>query len=169
MYKKHLIENLEREIVLLKRLGAIVEQKDLDFRPAEKMRTSLELMQYLSRVGGVMCRWLIKNDITPEFRLTVTEHRNTLTIENFSERLDDDLKVMKEYMNMVSEEELLTKEVELPWKEKMILGQAIINAPIKWLTAYRMELFMNLKMNGRPDLGTKEAWVVAPPVEAEAK
>jgi hypothetical protein len=61
-------------------------------------------------------------------------------------------------MNMISEKDLDTMEVELPWKEKMVLGTAIINCPIKWLATYRMQIFMYLKMNGRQDISTKEAW-----------
>jgi hypothetical protein len=159
MYKKHLIENIEREITLLKELAVHIEEKDLQFRPAEKVRSVLELMQYLSGVGGVMFRWMIKNDITPEDRKQFAEYRSTLTIANFPERLDEDLRVMKMYLSGMSEEDLLSKEVELPWKEKMVLGQAIMNCQVKWLAAYRMQLFMCLKINGHSELGTKDAWI----------
>lgn len=159
MYKKHLLQNIEREITLLKELATKIEEKDLQFRPAEKVRSVYELMQYLSGVGGVMFRWMIKNDITPEDRLKIAEYRKTLTLENFPERLDDELRIMKMYLSEISDEELMTKEVELPWKEKMVLGAAIINCPIKWLATYRMELFICLKMNGHEYLATKDAWV----------
>lgn len=163
MTKKHLLESIEREIILLKRLIPFIEEKDLDFRPVEKMRSTYELMQYLSAVGSVMFRWLIKNDITPEDRTKIAEYRATLTLENFSQRLDDDLKIIKGYMDNLTEEDLHSMEVELPWKEKMLLGSAIINAPVKWLATYRMQLFVNLKMNGHTDLATKDAWVISPP------
>jgi hypothetical protein len=159
MYKKHLIENIEREITLLKELSLHIEEKDLQFRPMEKVRSAHELMQYLSGVGSIMLRWMLKNDLTPEIRKEIGEYRSTLTIANFSERLDEDLRIMKMYMSEISDEELLTREVELPWKEKMVLGQAIINCPVKWLATYRMELFLYLKMNGHPELVTKDAWI----------
>lgn len=159
MYKKHLIENIEREIILLKELSVHITEKDLDFRPAETVRSTYELMQYLSGVGGVMFRWMLKNDITPEDRIKIAEYRKTLTLANFRERLDEDLRTMKMYLSEVTEEELLTREVELPWKEKMVLGMAIINCQIKWLASYRMELFINLKLNGNTALATKEAWI----------
>lgn len=162
MNKKHLIDSIEREIILLKRLIPFIEEKDLDFRPAEKMRSTYELMQYLSGVGGVMFRWFIKNDITAEDRTQIAAFRATLTRENFAQRLDDDLKMIKGYMDNLTEEDLHSMEVELPWKEKMLLGNAIINAPVKWLATYRMQLFVNLKMNGHTDLATKDAWVFSP-------
>jgi len=159
MYKDQLLDNLKREIVLLKQLAVLIEEKDLTYRPHEKVRTTFELMQYLSGVGSWMMRRFVKNDITPELREKEMAFRSTLTLQNFQTRLDEQWKEIQDYMEQISENDLLKKEIELPWKEKMILGTAIINAPIKWLAAYRMELFMYLKMNGRPDLGTKDAWV----------
>jgi hypothetical protein len=159
MYKKHLIENLEREIVLLKELIPQIEEKDLQFRPAEKMRSTYEIMQYLSGVGAYMFRWMLKNDITPEVRQEVTEYRSTLTLANFSERMDEQLQSIKMYLSGVTEEDLIVRVVELPWKEKMPLGQAIMNCQVKWMASYRMQLFTYLKMNGNAGIGTKEAWV----------
>jgi hypothetical protein len=160
MYKEHLYHNLEREIVLLKQLAKTIEEKDLDFRPHEKSRSNIELMRYLSGLGANMLRWFIDNDLTPEEWLKIREHQKTLTIENFPARLDEQLVTIKRYMDAVTEEELLTKEITLPSKEKMMLGTAIMNAPIKWLATYRMQLFVNLKLNGHDTLTSKEAWSV---------
>ncbi|MBS1636101.1 MAG: hypothetical protein JST26_09310 [Bacteroidetes bacterium] len=164
MYKQHLLENIEREIVLLKQIAPLIEERDLAFRPYEKARSTEELMQYLSGLGAVMLRWMIKNDLTPEAWEKIRAYRKTMTIATFPERLDEQLEQVRAYMNEITEEDLLTKEVALPSKEKMILGKAIINAPIKWMAAYRLQLFVNLKMNGRDAIGTREAWTV---LEAE--
>ena len=165
MYKDHLLQNIEREILLLKRLAALIEEKDLEFRLADKTRNTIELMRYLSSVGSVMLRWFVKNDFNKEEWEKIAAHRSTLTIENFPSRIDEQWEAIKAYMAEISEEDLMNKEVELPWKEKMPLGSAIINAPIKWMATYRMQLFLYLKMNGRPQLGTPEAWrpVIAAP------
>jgi hypothetical protein len=160
MYKQHLLQNMEREIILLKQLSAAIEEKDLDFRPVEKVRSTHELMQYLSGIGSTMLRWFLKNDLTPEEFLKIREYRKGVTIQNFSERLEEQWNDIKGYMDTISEEDLLTLEVELPWKEKMVLGAAIINCPIKWLAVYRKELFLYLKMNGRHEFSTKEAWTI---------
>lgn len=160
MYKEHLLLNMGRELMLLKQLTPFIEQKDLEYRPTEKVRSTYELMQYLSTIGAYMLRWMIKDDMTDEVRLKIREHRNTLTLENFNERLDRQWEEIQSYMAMISEEDLLLKQATLPNKEKMPLGAAIIHAPIKWLAAYRMELFVYLKMNGHSELSTKEAWTI---------
>ena len=159
MYKKHLLNNIKRELDLLKQLAQTIEEKDLAFRPTEKVRSTLELMQYLSGIGSYIFRRFIKDDITPEVREELLAYRSTLTLENFQERLDEEWKAIQNYMEAISEDDLCNKEIEMPWKEKMALGDAIINAPIKWLAVYRMQLFLYLKLNGRPELGTKDAWV----------
>jgi hypothetical protein len=160
MHKQHLLHNIEREILLLKQLAPLIEEKDLDFRPTEKVRSTLELMQYLSGIGSTMLRWFLINDLTPEEFGKIREYRSTLTIQNFPERLDEQWSQIQTYMKDITEEDLNSREIVLPWKEKMMLGNAIINCPIKWLATYRMQLFLYLKMQGRPEISTKEAWVL---------
>ena len=161
MYKQHLLLNLKREIDLLKQLAPLIEAKDLEYRPHEKIRSTYELMQYLGTIGEVIFRWMLKNDITPEVRLELKAKREAITIDNFSTVLDEQMRIIEQYMADITEDELYSREVEMPSKEKMVLGAAIINGPIKWLAAYRMDLFMFLKMNGKFELGTKEAWILA--------
>jgi hypothetical protein len=158
MYKDQLLFSLEREIQLLKKMAPMIEAKDLDFRPGEKVRSSVELMRYLSYIGGTMLRWFVKDDLNAEVWAGIRAHAGNVTIENFPDYLDQQLADIRSYMAEVTEEDLLNKEVSLPTKEKMMLGAAIINAPIKWLAVYRMQLFVNLKLNGRPELGTRDAW-----------
>jgi hypothetical protein len=66
MYKQHLTDNLLREIDLLKNLATHIEADDLEFRPNEKVRSTHELMMYVSGIGATMLRWFIKNDLNPE-------------------------------------------------------------------------------------------------------
>jgi len=161
MYKQHLLLNLEREINLLKQLAPLIEERDLEFRPHEKVRSVHELMGYLSNIGALMLRWFVHNDISKEEWVKIREERKQLTREDFAKKLDWQLEQVRHYMNLITEEDLLIKEVELPNKEKMVLGAAIINAPIKWLASYRMQLFLLLKINGKVEIGTREAWSVS--------
>ena len=98
-YKQHLLQNLERELVLLKQLAPFIEEKDLDFRTNDKSRNTIELMRYLSGIGGVMMRWFVINDLTKEEREKIAAYRATLTIENFPARLDEQMVWIKEYMD----------------------------------------------------------------------
>jgi hypothetical protein len=160
MYKDHLLLNIEREIQLLKQLAPLIEERDLQFRPIEKVRNTLELMQYLSTIGASMMRSFKEGPLSKEEWAKVREYRSSLTRGNFIERLDEQLKQIRDYFNEITEKDLLEKVVELPNKEQMPLGAAIMMAPMKWLTVYRKELFLYLKLNGRHDISTREAWSV---------
>lgn len=167
MYKEHLYMNMERELLLLKRHATIIQESDLDYRLTDKTRSTLELMRYLSGVGGTMMRWYIDNDLTKEEWEKINAYRATLTIGNFAERIDEQIQIIRTYMDGVTEHDLLHREIEMPNKEKLPLGAAIMMGPIKWLSSYRMQLFNHLKANGRPELGTPEAWrLQAPPATA---
>lgn len=160
MYKEHLLLNLRHEIALLKSLAVHIEAKDLDFRPGEKVRSVIELMRYLSTIGSSMLRWLIHNDMTPEEWGKVRAQQQTVTLENFQERLDEQLAAMEAYMAEVTDEDLLTREATLPNKVTQPLGAAIMSSSYRWLATYRMQLFWTLKLSGKVDMGTREAWSV---------
>ncbi len=160
MYKEHLLENIRQEITLLKALATHVEESDLDFRPGEKVRTPRELMQYMSTIGAAMMRWLVKNDVTPEFWGQIRVEQQSLTLDNFAERMDAQLAQIEAYMAEVSEEDLLTRQVTLPNKVTQALGAAIMSSTLRWLATYRMQLFWTLKLNGKTHLSTREAWSV---------
>lgn len=158
MYKQHLLQNIEREIVLLKRLAGLIEEKDLNFRIGEKLRSTHELMIYLSYIGELSVYWMMNKDMTADQRKAMRESNMNVTVEDFSSRLDQQWHNIQELLQNITDEQLMTMESEMPWKEKMPLGSAIINSAIKFLCSYRMQLFNHLKLNGRPELGTREAW-----------
>lgn len=160
MYKDHLLFNIRREYALIQQLIPMIEEKDLDFRPHENVRSTYELMQYLGTIGGLIFRWMLQNDMTPEVRLEYKAAREAITLANFAETMERELKIVEERLASISEEELYQRQVEMPTKDKLPLGSAIINGPIKWLATYRMDLFMYLKINGKTTIGTKEAWMI---------
>ncbi|MBS1622398.1 MAG: hypothetical protein JSS76_12605 [Bacteroidetes bacterium] len=166
MYKEHLYINMERELLLLKQHATLIQDGELEYRTTDKTRSTLELMRYLSGVGATMLRWYIDNDLTKEEWDKINSYRASLTLENFPARIDEQMLQIRSYMDRITEDDLLHKMVEMPNKEKLPLGAAIMMGPVKWLTTYRMQLFNHLKANGRPDLGTAEAWRLqaAPPV-----
>ena len=94
-YKEHLLMNLERELVLLKQLAPLIEERDLEVRTSDKSRNTIELMRYLSGLGGVMLRWFVVNDLNKEEWEKIAAYRATLTIENFSARLDEQIEMIR--------------------------------------------------------------------------
>jgi hypothetical protein len=161
MYKQHLLRAIEREIYLAKQLAPFIDESKLDFRLSEKTRSLLETMQYLSTIGSVMMQFY-DSGMTKEDWANTAEKNKSVTLQNFAARMDEQQKIIQSYFEKISDDDLLNKEVELFWKEKMPLGLAIMQGPVKWLTTYRMELFKLVKLSGKPEISTKEAWTPIP-------
>ena len=160
MNKQFLLNNIIKEMKLVRRLSTKIPAEQIDFRPKEGMRSSLELLQYLSFCGtGTILYWY-RND-TPDFKTYfggLRAHAQTVTHQNFISEMDAQIKLVKELFENISEEDILTKEVDSPSGEKVMLGETIIATNIKWLTAYKMQLFINIKLSSDEKLGTPDLW-----------
>lgn len=155
-----LFNTIEKEIELIKTLSVKVTDEILSYAPMEGMRTTLELMQYLTWCGSSTITFFLLNDPSKakENYMGFLEEAKSVTYENFKERMDVELTLIRNCFEKISDEDLITKEVILPWKEPMMLGQAIIETTIKWLTGYKMQLYIYMKQNGIK-LDTGDCWI----------
>ena len=126
------------------------------YRPSESQRSTLELLRYLSICGiaGLTC--LASSDWKRfgEF-LARTEDMQP---QEFPEFLAREKREIGEFFAGVSEKQLESQEAPLPGGGNMPLGTAILNGPFKWITSYKMQLFLYAKATGASDLGTANVW-----------
>src|ERR1043165_7297750 len=54
--KEELIASLQNEVRILLHLASKIDRNKLDYRPSPKQRTTLELLQYLVRMGPMLIR-----------------------------------------------------------------------------------------------------------------
>jgi hypothetical protein len=158
MYKHHLLQSIDREILLAKQLAPFIDETKLDFRFGEKTRSTIEVMRYLTTIGSSVMQYYASG-MTDEHWKEINKESKTTTVQNFAERMDEQQKIIHSYFEKISDDDLLYKEVELFWDEKMPLGVAIMQGPLKWLTSYRMELFKLVKLSGGHEISTGVAWV----------
>jgi len=160
MNKQFLLNNIIKEMKIISRLSTKTPTDQLDFRPKEGMRSSLELLQYLSFSGaGIISYWYRTDD--SDFKTYFSglrNHAQSINQSNFISEMDSQIVLVQELFKNISENELLTKEVDYPWGEKGFLGEAIIATSIKWLTAYKMQLFVNLKLSSLEKFSTPDLW-----------
>ena len=161
MYKEHLQQAINREILLAKQLIPFMDESKLDFRLGEKTRSTLEVMQYLSTIGEAMMQYYA-GGMTKDDWKAIGDKGAQVTLQSFGERMDAQQEIVRQYFEKISDDDLLNKEVTLFWKEKMPLGLALMQGPVKWLTSYRMELFKLVKLSGAPHISTGEAWTPKP-------
>ncbi len=162
MYKQHLINSIEKEINICRRLYTKILPDQMDFRPKEGIRSTLELLQYLSVIIEAMPKyWLEKHDM--DFSIFYTSTMNAskeIPHEEFMNAMEKQMDRIKTLFNQINEEDLLQREIEYPWGGKAALGEAIIATSIKWATAYKLQLFLFIKLSQDTSLSTGDAWML---------
>lgn len=159
-HKENLFNVIEKEIELIKALSSKVTKEILPYAPLEGMRTTLEVMRYLTWCGASTITFFLLDDPSKakENYTKFQEEAKSVTYENFKERMDMQFTIIKDCFEKISDEDLISKQVELPWKEPMVLGQAIMETTVKWLTGYKMQLYIYMKQNGIK-LDTGDCWI----------
>ena len=154
--KQKLIESIEEEVRIVKHLATKIKAEHLKYRPAENMRTTQETLQYLSACGIAA----IKSGTSENKEVVAAylEQAKQVTLDTFAAAMDRELAEIKELLNSFSEEELLSRQVNFPWGQSEVLGMAFVNTTLKFLTAYRMQLFVYLKSAGMSELNTMNCW-----------
>ena len=163
MYKHHLLSNIEKEINICRRLYTKINPDLMDFRPKEGIRSILELLRYLTIVGSALpIHWLRKPD--PDFFAffaVIEKESKTMPAERFLTAMDQQMATIRELLNKVPEDDFLNKEVEYPWGGKAPLGEAIIATSVKFLTGYKLQLFLFIKLSEDQKLTTPDAWFIS--------
>jgi hypothetical protein len=162
MYKQHLLNNIEKEINVCRRLYTRIPPDQMSFRPKEGVRSTLELLQYLGCIGSVMLIYWLKKDETDfnTFFGTTTTAVKGMPHEQFLSVMNQQLADIKDLFNQISEEDLFHKEITYPWGGKAPLGEGIIATSIKWLSAYKLQLFLFIKLSNDQKLTTADAWLL---------
>jgi len=161
MFKQFLLNSIIHEMKVIRRLATKIEAHQADYRPKENIRSITELLQYLSVAGTNTIRYWYRPDPAVDFRTYVSEatiNAKNITPKNFVAAMDQQIELITKLFDKITEDDLLNKEVDYPWGEKAKLGEAIINTSIKWLTGYKVQLFLKLKMSSDQELKTPDLW-----------
>jgi hypothetical protein len=152
---------ISKDIDIIISLSKNVTEEMLAYKPKENMRSMQELMSYLTGCGyNFQSYWMTDGSkTTQEF---FTELRATLplvTLDNFEERMLLEKENISKLIHSLSIEEFNTKMVKYPWGAEAPIGMAMIETSVKWLTAYKYQFLMYIKMCSDVELGTKDVWV----------
>ena len=145
--KEQFIESLQLETNICKYLFTKVPGDKMDYRPTENQRSMLELLQYLTSCVKTSANCLIEDDWSSA--ATDMEKIKTLSVDDFCDAMDRQLAEVKDKIGPITEADFFNRNTTFPTGDKSILGAALINFPLKFITAYRMQLFLYLKAVGR--------------------
>lgn len=160
-YKEIIIEDLKQEIKILKHLYTKITPEMLDYRPQEGMRSIKELLTYLSYCSIQVLYFYSTKESDKEkiFSGLKVLMNEAVAQPDFPSALDFQYEKFVEMLGNISEEDLLNKKVKHGhFKEEVNLGVALQHSAFKNLSAYRMQLFLYLKLSGQKHLNTYNNW-----------
>jgi hypothetical protein len=127
-----------------------------DYKPSDSQRTTLELLRYLAACGIGGLRAMANSD----WKLFNEELARTreMPAEDFPATMTRQKQAIEQFFASTSEAVLETKEAKMPGGATLPLGAGIMNGPLKWLAAYKLQLFLYAKATGAHQIGTANAW-----------
>jgi hypothetical protein len=134
----------------------------MNFKTKEEIRSIHELLQYLCIIGTAPLNyWLNKSELPfNTFFGEVAAASKQIPHEKFLSIMDEQIEITDKLFSQISEDDLFNKEIVYPWGEKGPLGEGIISTCIKFLAAYKLQLFLYIKLCTDQKLGTADAWLL---------
>jgi hypothetical protein len=126
------------------------------------MRSIHELLQYLCIVGTALPDYWLneqESDFFAEFNKKASVSKQ-MPHEKFLSVMNDQIELTNKLFEQIKEEDLLNKEVVYPWGGSAPFGQAITSTSIKFLSGYKLQLFLLIRMCTDQKIGTPDAWFI---------
>ncbi len=152
--KENFWKSLQNEIRIIKHLATKALPEKMDYRPTEKSRTTIELMQYLSATGMATMKVLLNEDM--KMYSDYDAFKSDVSLENFSEKMDYQEKEMKEIFSKFTENDF---GKEFDYYGVKTKAEHLVDGVLKNFAAYRMQLFVYLKTSCDENLNTYNVWV----------
>ena len=159
--KEYILEGMLKDLTVCQHLYSKLPENSIDKRPAEKMRSTRELLQYLAFIGGASIQsylnggWGLEENIQ---QLKIArEKASKLEPEDFIAAIEADKNRISALFSDLTDEDLMNRETTHPWGTKVKLIDAMLNNSSKYLAAYRLQLFTYAKIWGA-DINTANAW-----------
>lgn len=154
--KQFLLDGMLHECTVTQHLFSKFRPDGFDYRPSGEQRTTTDLLRYLSVIGIAGTTCIAEQDWKRfgEF----TARSAALAPADFVPAMDRQKAELVAFFAGVTEQDLETRQGALPGGAKLPLGAALMNGPFKWLTAYKLQLFLYAKAAGARDIGTLNAW-----------
>jgi hypothetical protein len=154
--KNDLLDVLLNECDICLHLYGKLPKGALEYRPSPGQRSTLELLRYLTHAGVTGTQAMIDGNWDA---FTAAEKRTaTMRGDEFPAAMEAQKQELTNVFAGISKAQFDEQPANLPTGETMMLGQALLMAPVRWMTAYRMQLFLYAKAAGNTELWTPNNW-----------
>lgn len=154
--KEQIAAQMMKECDIAVHLHTKLDPKSADYRPTPGQRSTLELLRYLAISGIAGTRCMAESDW--KVFSTFSDRVKAMKFEEFPAAMQRQRQEIETFFNEISETSLETQDAPLPAGGTAKLGVAILGGPFKWITAYKLQLFLYAKATGASDIGTANAW-----------
>jgi hypothetical protein len=162
--KDELIASLEKEVRILLHLCTKIEPRHIEYRPTPKQRSTIELLHYLSFMGPVLVKAMRGGAFDREAWGAEVDAAKARNLEQTVDAIAGSADVMTREVGEMQEADF-RKEIEM-FGRRATVGAFLVNTVLASYAAYRTQLFLYLKANGREELNTMNLWAgVDPPAE----
>ena len=159
--KESLLDSCLRDLSICQHLATKFVPENADWRPRENMRSTLELMQYLSFISNTMTKHFIDPPTDHEearlkYRANAKLSAGSMTFENFSEWIEREKAEISEAYATISDADLERMTYHPFSNDETTLFEALLTVS-KYIAAYRQQLFLYAKMCGA-NINTRNNW-----------
>ena len=154
--KNDILDQILRECDIALHLYKQLPEGSMDYRPTPGQRSTLELLTYLTHcaIGGTRAAAEGNWDGYQE----VAKRAEGMTAEEFPAAMERQKEELRAYFDGLTQEQFDSQEAQNPMGDKMNLDRAIVDMPLHWMVAYRMQLFLYAKQTGNEDIWTPDCW-----------
>lgn len=162
--KENLIASIKNDFRIIKHLVEKITPEMLSYRPTEKQRSTLELLQYTAVAFSLTAQAIYKNNT--DVYAVMKEQSEKINLENFNDMLDIEEKEIIDILNQSTDEEM-GAVINMYNQGEKTRAVYFVESLLKWIPAYKMQLFLYMKANGIHHIGTSNLWggVDMPPKE----
>jgi len=160
------IDSVNHEVAVIKHLHSKVPPGKLDFRPTEKQRSLQELLEYIPCNLAAIAKHLLSGDFSAA-KGTFDAVKESARAD-FPGTMDREANAFIMIVQAIPEADFATRDLRTPMGTTVKLGSALVNWNLKFLTGYKMQLFLYLKQCGVSEISTSNCWrgTDAPPKKA---
>ncbi len=154
--KTEFLAFLDREAGILKHLASKAQPAHLAFRFTPPQRSTEELLRYLAtQWTGSVAYFLSGSWDGWEAAATAAAG---VTPQTFAAAIDRQLGEVRGLLDPLAEADFAVRPSKDAMGSPTILPQALLGGTVAWTTAYKMQLFLQLKAAGAADLGSSNLW-----------
>jgi hypothetical protein len=154
--KDQFAQSLARECDIAIHLFSKLSPEAYEYQPSPEQRTTVNLLRYLSVCASAGIRCIVEKDwkLFAEYRERVKDMPAT----EFPAAMERQKQEILDFFASITEEALGSQEGLMPGGATLPVGLAIMEGPLKWLAAYKMQLFLYAKATGATELKTSNLW-----------